>query len=117
MATLHTIEQSLAGKTPTAPPSWVNAALCTINSTIIVHGGGGELSGSWHSQDSDEILLVLAGVCEVDTLEGPIAVSAGSLVHIREGEPHRVRTEPGTRLVAFESVTAERTALVGPASS
>ena len=114
MATLHNTELSLAGKTPTAPPSWVNAELTTMNSSIVLHSGGGELVGSWHSQDSDEVLVVLAGVLEVDTEEGPITVTAGSLIHIKEGEPHRVCTEPGTRLLAFESVGAKRTTLDGP---
>jgi mannose-6-phosphate isomerase-like protein (cupin superfamily) len=116
MATLLNVETSLAEKTPTAPPSWVNAELCTINSSVILHSGGGELAGGWHSQDSDEILLVLSGACEVDTADGPIRVTPGSLIHIGDGEPHRVRTEPGTRLVAFESPTAKRTPLDGPAA-
>ena len=117
MATLINIETSLAGRTPTAPPTWVNARLCSINSSVVLHSGGGELAGAWHSQDSDEILLVLEGVCEVDTEDGPIQVTAGSLLHIRSGEPHRVHTQPGTRLVAFESPTAMRTPLDGPAAA
>lgn len=110
MATLIDINESLDGKTPTAPPSWVNAELGRLGA-VILHSGGGELSGSWHSQDSDEMLLVLEGVCEVDTDDGPVRATAGSLIHIREGEAHRVRTEPGTRLVAIESASAKRTSL------
>lgn len=110
MATLIDVAESLAGKSPTAPPSWVNAEVGRVG-PVILHSGGGELSGAWHSQDSDEILLVLEGVCEVDTDDGPVRVTAGSLLHIRADEPHRVRTEPGTRLVAIESATAKRTSL------
>lgn len=115
MATLHDIRQSVAERTPTAPPSWVNAELGTLGPTIL-HSGGGELVGSWHSQDSDEMLLVLDGACEVDTTDGTVRATAGEIIQIRDGEPHRVRTEPGTLLVAIESSTAKRTSLAGPAS-
>ncbi len=111
MATLLNVQHSLDDKTPTARPSWVNAELCTIGETVILHSGGGELAGSWHSQNSDEILLVLAGVCTVDTDGGPIQITAGSLIHIQAGEAHKVSTEPGTHLVAIESTTATRTSL------
>ena len=114
MAELHTIETGLADAKPTAPPAWANVRIGTVNATTVVHSGGGELSGAWHSQDSDEMLIVLAGNCMVDTNEGPLHAGPGDIVSIVAGEAHRVETEPGTRLVAVESAHAIRSPAEGP---
>ncbi|MFT4468515.1 cupin domain-containing protein [Arthrobacter sulfonylureivorans] len=116
MAVLHDIEESLNHKEPTAPPSWTNAHLALLNEHIVLHSGEGILQGAWHSQDSDEILLVLSGRCTVETTEGALTAESGQLIHIAAHEPHRVSTTDHTVLVAIESAAALRTPLSGPAS-
>ena len=44
-----------------APPDWANSELGTLNGSVVLHAGHGTLEGRWHSQDSDEFLLVLDG--------------------------------------------------------
>lgn len=114
MAVLHDIEESLASKEPTAPPSWTNAHLALVNENVVLHSGAGVLQGAWHSQDSDEILLVLSGRCTVETAEGALTAGAGQLIRISAHEPHRVSTGEETVLVAIEGSAALRTPLSGP---
>ncbi len=114
MAVLHDIEESLASKEPTAPPSWTNAHLTLVNENVVLHSGAGVLQGAWHSQDSDEILLVLSGRCTVETGEGELTAGAGQLIRISAHEPHRVSTGEETVLVAIEGSAALRTPLSGP---
>lgn len=114
MAVLHDIEESLASKEPTAPPSWTNAHLALVNENVVLHSGAGVLQGAWHSQDSDEILLVLSGQCTVETGEGALTAGAGQLIRISAHEPHRVSTGEETVLVAIEGSAALRTPLSGP---
>jgi quercetin dioxygenase-like cupin family protein/fucose permease len=114
MAVLHDIEESLASKEPTAPPSWTNAHLALVNENVVLHSGAGVLQGAWHSQDSDEILLVLSGRCTVETGEGALTAGAGQLIRISAHEPHRVSTAEETVLVAIEGSAALRTPLSGP---
>lgn len=113
MATLHDVAASITNKEPTAPPSWVNARLGTLNESIVVHSGGGLLHGAWHSQDSDEMLLVLGGSCTVEHQNGSLTAGPGQLIRIEANEPHRVSTTAGTALVAIESSNATRSPLGG----
>lgn len=108
MAELHTIETGLTGAGFTAPPAWANVRIAMLDAATVIHSGGGELAGSWHSQNSDEILIVIAGTCTVDTLDGPLHAGSGEIVIIGAGETHRVETTPGTRLIAVESANAIR---------
>ncbi|WP_354191314.1 cupin domain-containing protein [Arthrobacter sp. UYCu712] len=114
MAVLHDIEESLASKEPTAPPSWTNAHLALVNEKVVLHSGAGVLQGAWHSQDSDEVLLVLSGRCTVETGAGALTAGAGQLIRISAHEPHRVSTGEETVLVAIEGSSALRTPLTGP---
>lgn len=116
MAVLHDIEESLASKEPTAPPSWTNAHLALVNENVVLHSGAGILQGAWHSQDSDEVLLVLSGRCTVETGEGALTAGAGQLIRISAHEPHRVSTGEATVLVAIEGSSALRTPLTGPSA-
>ncbi|MDI2098663.1 cupin domain-containing protein [Ruicaihuangia caeni] len=114
MATILNVGESIAQSPPTALPAWTNALIGHLNTGTVIHSGGGELDGAWHSQDSDELLVVIEGACTVDTIDGPTTLRSGDVALISAGEAHRVSTQAGTRLVAVEAASARRTPLSDP---
>lgn len=98
----------LATAPASAPPRWTNARVGVLNDQVVIHAGGGELEGSWHRQDSDEILIVLDGACTVDGEVGAIRAGPGQCVLVAAHERHRVTCLPGTILVAVEASAAKR---------
>jgi quercetin dioxygenase-like cupin family protein len=92
----------------TAPPAWVNGELARIRGDVVLHAGGGRLDGSWHSQDGDECLVVLAGELVVEFDEGPLRAGAGEVILIVAGERHRASVPVDCVLLSVEPVGMRR---------
>jgi quercetin dioxygenase-like cupin family protein len=52
--------------------------------------------------------FVLAGEVQLDTGSAPLAVPAGSALHVPDGLPHRIRATGLTRLAGFERIDPHR---------
>ena len=92
-----------------APPNWTNAEVGTLNGVTILHAGAGRLEGGWHSQTSDELLLVLEGSLVVEFEEGPLTAGPGEAILIAAGERHRAVVPDDCLLLAAEAVGMRRT--------
>ena len=92
----------------TAPPSWVNGELARMRGDVVLHAGGGRLDGSWHRQDGDECLVVLAGELVVELDEGPLRARAGEAILICAGERHRASVPVDCLLLSIEPVGMQR---------
>jgi mannose-6-phosphate isomerase-like protein (cupin superfamily) len=95
-------------KALTAPPAWVNGELARMRGDVVLHAGGGRLDGSWHSQDGDECLVVLAGELVVEFDEGPLRACAGEGILIGAGDRHRASVPVDCLLLSIEPVGMQR---------
>jgi quercetin dioxygenase-like cupin family protein len=91
-----------------APPDWRNTELGTVNGSVVLHAGTGQLEGSWHSQDSDECLLVLEGELVVELEDGPQRAGPGEAILISAGERHRTAVPKSCTLLSVEGVAMNR---------
>jgi quercetin dioxygenase-like cupin family protein len=107
------LEQALADDPDPlrAPPAWTNTALATVNGSVVLHAGQGRLDGSWHSQDSDECLVVLAGELIVEFDAGPQRAGPGEAILIDAGERHRTAVPVSCTLLSVEGAGMTRTDL------
>lgn len=92
-----------------APPSWLNAALGTVNGVTVLHAGAGRLDGRWHRQTSDEFLLVLEGTLVVEFDDGPLSAGPGQAILIAADERHRAAVPEGCLLLSVEGADMRRT--------
>ena len=91
-----------------APPAWTNAEVGVVNGRTVLHAGGGRLDGGWHSQDSDEFLLVVQGELVVEFESGPLTAGPGEGILISSGERHRAVVPDGCLLLSVEAVGMKR---------
>jgi len=104
------LEESLrtASNPLTAPPGWKNAEIATINETVVLHAGGGQLQGEWHRQNSDESLIVLQGELKVYFEDRQISVGPGEGVLIGAHERHRTEVPEHALLLSIEATDMQR---------
>lgn len=100
-----------------APPNWTNAVVALVNGRTVLHAGGGTLQGRWHTQDSDEFLLVIAGTLVVDLPDGQLSAGAGEAILIEAGEPHRTAVPDGCLLLSVEAADMRRTDVADPGAT
>ncbi len=91
-----------------APPAWTNTELGVVNGRVVLHAGAGRLDGAWHSQDSDEFLLVVRGELVVEFEAGPLTARPGEGILIASGERHRAVVHEGCLLLSVEGVGMTR---------
>ena len=91
-----------------APPDWANTELATVNGSVVLHAGRGQLEGRWHSQDSDECLVVLEGELIVEFDDGPQRAGPGEAILIGAGERHRTAVPESCTLLSVEGVAMQR---------
>lgn len=84
--------------------------MATVNDSVVIHAGGGRLSGEWHRQDSDECLVVLRGELRVEFDDGVVRVGPGEGVLVRAHERHRTEALDGALLLSVEAVGMRRIA-------
>ncbi len=91
-----------------APPAWTNTAIGIVNERVVLHAGSGRLDGAWHSQDSDEFLLVVSGELVVEFETGPLAAGPGEGILISSRERHRAVVSEQCLLLSVEGVGMTR---------
>ena len=85
--------------TATPVPGWTGGAVRRTRQPLIAEGGSENFNSSvvnfergattgWHRHDSDQILVVTAGVGIVADESGEQQITVGDVIHIRKGENH-----------------------------
>lgn len=92
----------------TAPPAWANGELARIAGGVVLHAGAGRLEGSWHRQDGDECLVVIAGELVVEFDGGPLRAGPGQAILIAAGERHRAAVVDDCLLLSVEPAGLRR---------